>query len=125
MLVDQSSWLAAEGQVFRIAAGHPEQVQDILADEARRRLQAPEAAPADLVVAGNNPWPGDPMQSFKALLHHRAACLPGGVLLGLFWTDPNEIDRSFPINALRGIAATGRAGGWAIREAPADGAAHC
>ena len=102
-------------QVFRIVAGHPEQVQDILADEARRRLQAPEAALADLVIAGNNPWPGDPMQSFKALLHHRAACASGGVLAGLFWTDPNEIDRSFPMNALRRIAATGRAGGWAIQ----------
>ena len=103
------------GQVFRIVAGHPEQVQDILAQEARRRLQAPEASPADLVVAGNDPWPGDPMQSFKALLHHRAACAPGGVLVGLFWTDPDEIDRSFPINVLRRIAGTGRAGGWTIR----------
>ena len=28
------------------------------------------------------------MQSFKVLLHHRAACRPGGVLVGLFWTDP-------------------------------------
>ena len=28
------------GQVFRIVAGHPERVQDILAEEARRRLQA-------------------------------------------------------------------------------------
>ncbi len=102
-------------QVFRIAAGHPERVQDILADEARRRLQAPQASPADIVIAGNNPWPGDPMQSFKVLLHHRAACAPGGVLAGLFWTDPNEIDRSFPMNALRSIAATGRAGGWAIQ----------
>ncbi len=104
----------SEGQVFQIAAGHPEHVQDMLAVEARRRLQAPESPPADLVIAGNHPWPGDPMQSFKALLHHRAGCLPEGVLLGLFWTDPNEIDRSFSINALRGIAATGRAGGWAI-----------
>jgi hypothetical protein len=102
-------------QVFRIAAGDPERVQDILADEARRRLQAPQASPADIVIAGNNPWPGDPMQSFKVLLHHRAACVPGGVLAGLFWTDPNEIDRSFPTNALRSIAATGRAGGWAIQ----------
>jgi nickel-dependent lactate racemase len=103
------------GQVFRIVAGHPERVQDILAEEARRRLQAPVAVAADLVVAGNDPWPGDPMQSFKVLLHHRAASLPGGVLAGLFWTDPNEIDRSFPINALRKIAATGRWGGWTIR----------
>jgi hypothetical protein len=109
-----SHLMGGQQQVFRIAAGHPEQVQDILSDEAQRRLQAPEAAPADLVIAGNNPWPGDPMQSFKALLHHRAACISGGVLAGLFWTDPNEIDRSFSINALRHIAATGRAGGWAI-----------
>jgi lactate racemase len=104
-----------QGKVFRVVAGNPEQVQDILAIEARRRFQAPESAPADLVIAGNNPWPGDPMQSFKVLLHHRAACLPGGVLLGLFWTDPNEINRSFPINVVRRIAATGRAGGWAIQ----------
>ncbi len=106
---------AGRGQVFRIVAGHPEQVQNILAVEARRRLEAPDASPADVVVAGNDPWPGDPMQSFKALLHHRAACAPGGVLVGLFWTDPLEIDRSFPIDALRRIAATGRAGGWGIR----------
>jgi lactate racemase len=103
------------GQVFRIVAGHPERVQDLLAEEARRRLQAPEAAPAEVVVAGNDPWPGDPMQSFKVLLHHRAASLPGGVLAGLFWTDPDEIDRSFPINALRCIAGTGVWGGWTIR----------
>jgi lactate racemase len=102
-------------QVFRIVAGHPERVQDLLAEEARQRFQTPEAATADLVVAGNDPWPGDPMQSFKVLLHHRAASEPGGVLAGLFWTDPNEIDRSFPINALRKIAATGRWGGWTIR----------
>ena len=55
------------------------------------------------------------MQSFKVLLHHRAVCRPGGVLVGLFWTDPAEIDRSFPIAALRRIAATGACGGWAIR----------
>ena len=96
-------------------AGHPEPVQDRLADEARRRFQAPGAAPADVVVAGNHPWPGDPMQSFKVLLHHRAACRPGGVLVGLFWTDPDEIGRSFPVSALRRIAATGAWGGRAIR----------
>ena len=103
------------GQVFRIVAGDPERVQDILAEEARRRLQAPEGPPADLVVAGNDPWPGDPMQSFKVLLHHRAASRPGGVLTGLFWTDPDEIDRSFPLKALGCIAATGAWGGWTIR----------
>jgi hypothetical protein len=78
-------------------------------------LQATPSAPADVIVAGNHPWPGDPMQSFKVLLHHRAACLPGGVLVGLFWTDPAEIARSFSITTLRRIAATGAFGGWTIR----------
>ncbi len=80
--------------------------------EAILRALAPAA---DLIVAGNDPWPGDPMQSFKVLLHHRGACRPGGVLVGLFWTDPAEIDRSFPIAKLRSIAATGALGGWTIR----------
>jgi hypothetical protein len=111
-----SHLLGGSGQVVRIVTGHPERVQDLLADEARRRFQARWAAPADLVVVGNNPWPGDPMQSFKVLLHHRAACRPGGVLVGLFWTNPDEIDRSFPLPALRQIAATGRWGGWTIRK---------
>ena len=106
---------AGRGQVLRVVAGSPKRVQDILAEEAVRRLRAPEEGPADLVVAGNHPWPGDPMQSFKVLLHHRAACHSSGVLAGLFWTDPDEIDRSFPIKALRRIAATGRWGGWTIR----------
>jgi lactate racemase len=110
-----SHLIGGPGQVFRVIAGHPEPVQDRLAGEARRRFQAPGAAPADVVVAGNHPWPGDPMQSFKVLLHHRAACRPGGVLVGLFWTDPDEIGRSFPVSALRRIAATGAWGGRAIR----------
>ncbi len=110
-----SHLIGGPGQLFRIVAGHPERVQDRLADEARRRFQAPASAPADVVVAGNHPWPGDPMQSFKVLLHHRGACRPGGALVGLFWTDPDEIGRSFPISALRRIAATGAWGGWAIR----------
>ena len=104
------------GQVFRVLAGHPERVQDILAEEAKRRLQGGAAPLADIVVAGNHPWPGDPMQSFKVLLHHREACRKGGVLAGLFWTDPDEIDRSFPIGALKCIAATGRLGDWSIRQ---------
>ena len=110
-----SHLIGAPGQVFRVLAGRPETVQDRLAAEARRRFRAPAAAPADIVVAGNHPWPGDPMQSFKVLLHHRAACQPGGVLVGLFWTDPDEIDRSFPRTAMRLIAATGAPGGWVIR----------
>ncbi|HEX8203299.1 MAG TPA: hypothetical protein VF590_22675, partial [Isosphaeraceae bacterium] len=61
------------------------------------------------------PWPGDPMQSFKVLLQHRAAGRPGGVLVGVFRTDPGQIDRSFPLPALRAIAATGAPGGWVAR----------
>ena len=111
-----SHLIGGPGQVFRVVAGRPEAVQEMLAAEARRRFQAPGAGgPADVVIAGNHPWPGDPMQSFKVLLHHRAACRPGGVLVGLFWTDPAEIGRSFPVGALRKIAATGALGGWGIR----------
>jgi hypothetical protein len=112
-----SHLIGGPGQVFRVVAGHPAPVQDLLAAEARRRFQAPadEGGPADVVVAGNHPWPGDPMQSFKVLLHHRAACRPRGALVGLFWTDPAEMDRSFPAGALRRIAATGAVGAWAIR----------
>ena len=107
--------IGRQGQVFSVIAGDPECVQDLLAVEVRQRNQAPPSALADLIVAGNHPWPGDPMQSFKVLLQHRAACRPGGVLVGLFWTDPAEIDRSFPISTLRWIAATGAFGGWTIR----------
>jgi hypothetical protein len=110
-----SHLLGAPGQVFAVLAGHPEGVQDRLAAEARRRFEAPAAPPADLVVAGNHPWPGDPMQSFKVLLQHRAACRPGGVLVGFFWTDPGEIDRSFPLSLSRAIAASGAAGAWGLR----------
>ena len=110
-----SHLIGGPGHVFRVIVGHPDRVQDLLAEEARRRFQAPAAAAADVIVACNYPWPGDPMQSFKVLLHHRAACRRGGVLVGLFWTDPEEIGRSFPISALRRIASTGSLGGWAIR----------
>jgi lactate racemase len=110
-----SQLTGGSGEVLRIVAGHPEVVQDQLAEEARCRLEAPDAPPADVVIAGNDPWPGDPMQSFKVLLHHRAASVAGGVLIGMFWTDENEIDRSFPIKALRQIAVTGRLGGWGLR----------
>jgi lactate racemase len=103
-------------QIFQIAAGDPKDVQDVLAVEVKRRFLAPSAVPADLAIVGNFPWPGDPMQSFKVLLHHQAACRPGGVLIGIFWTDEREIDRSFPMATLRAIAATGCFGGWAIRQ---------
>ena len=112
-----SHLLGPPGTVLHVAAGHPDAVQDRLAAEARRRFRAPEVDPrsVDVVVAGNDPWPGDPMMSFKVLLQHRAAGRPGGVLAGFFWTDPREIDRSVPMPALRTIAATGPAGGWLIR----------
>ncbi len=96
--------LGPPGQVFRVLAGDVDRVQAALSDEARHRYAAPPVGgmPADVVVAGNHPWPGDPMQSFKVLLNHRAAGRPGGVLVGLFWTDPGEIDRSFPMPAPAG-----------------------
>jgi hypothetical protein len=100
------------GDVLRVAAGDTDVVQQILSAEAVRRFCAPDAPPADLIVAGNAPWPGDPMMSFKALLHHRAASRPLGVLVGFFWTDPAEIDRSMPMPAMKAIAATGVVGGW-------------
>jgi hypothetical protein len=113
-----SHLLGPPGTVLHVATGHPDPVQDALATEARRRFRALEVDPStvDIVVAGNDPWPGDPMMSFKVLLQHRAAGRPGGVLAGFFWTDPAEIDRSVPMSALRGIASTGAAGGWMIRK---------
>ena len=113
--VSISHVIGEPGQIFRVASGAPEAVQDALAAEVARRYRAPDAAPADVVVAGNAPWPGDPMQSFKVLLNHRAGCRPGGALVGLFWTDPGEIDRSFPMPAMRAIAASGAVGGSVLR----------
>jgi hypothetical protein len=113
--VSVSHLLGSPGTVLRVRCGHPDLVQDALASEARRRLAAPPAAPADVVAAGNHPWPGDPMQSFKVLLQHRAACRKGGVLAGFFWTDPDEMDRSFPMPAMRLIAAGGAPAGWIAR----------
>ncbi len=113
--VSISHLLGDPGQVLRVECGDPPTVQGALAVEARRRLRAPHREPADLVIAGNDPWPGDPMQSFKVLLNHRAACRKGGALVGFFWTDPAEIDRSFPMPVMRFIAATGVPGGWVAR----------
>jgi hypothetical protein len=110
-----SHLIGGPGQIMRVLAGQPEIVQDHLAAEARQRFQAPTSVQADLVVVGNHPWPGDPMQSFKVLLHHRFACRPGGVLIGLFWTDPEEIDRSLPRTTMGLISGTGALGGWVIR----------
>jgi nickel-dependent lactate racemase len=113
--VSISHLIGAPGEILHVASGPPDLVQQALSAEARRRFQAPDAPAADLVVAGNHPWPGDPMQSFKVLLQHRAASRPGGVLVGFFWTDPEQIDRSFPMAALRAIARSGPPGGWVIR----------
>jgi len=115
--VSISHLLGPPGTVLHVASGHPDQVQDRLAAEARQRFEAPAVPPdkVDVVVAGNAPWPGDPMMSFKVLLQHRSAGRPGGVLVGFFWTDPLEIDRTVPLATLRAIAATGAPGGWIIR----------
>lgn len=110
-----SHLLGTPGQVLHVASGAPEDVQGGLAAEAQRRFRVAPGEPADVIVAGNAPWPGDPMQSFKVLLNHREAGRPGGVLVGLFWTDPGEIDRSFPLGPMRAIAASGAAGGWFLR----------
>lgn len=107
--------LGPPGTILSVAAGEVDAVQTALSDEARRRFCARPGPPADVVIASNHPWPGDPMQSFKVLLNHRAAAAPDGVLVGLFWTDPGEIDRSFPMPALRAVAATGAVGGWVVR----------
>lgn len=107
--------LGPPGTILRVATGEVDAVQAELSDEVRRRFQSIAREPADVVIAGNHPWPGDPMQSFKVLLNHRAAATPDGVLVGLFWTDPREIDRSFPMPALRAVAATGAVGGWVVR----------
>jgi hypothetical protein len=87
----------------------------VLASEAERRFRVPEADAAQVVVAGNHPWPGDPLQSFKVLLHHRAASSAGGLLIGFFWTNPAEIDRSLSLGSIKRIAATGAVGGAVIR----------
>jgi lactate racemase len=110
-----SHLLGDQGQVLRVVAGHPDAAQDALSIEARSRFRAPPALPADLVVAGNAPWPGDPMMSFKVLLQHRAAGKPGGVLAGFFWTNPAEIDRTVPMAATKAVAATGAVGGYVAR----------
>ena len=117
--VSISHLIGSPGEIFRVRTGDPTLVQAALADEARARLQfhpdPANAGPADIVAAGNHPWPGDPMQSFKVLLQHRAACRKGGILAGFFWTDPEQIDRSFPLTAMKAIAASGPAGGWFLK----------
>jgi hypothetical protein len=105
-------------EIFAVSAGEPDMVALKNASEARRRFRWPgisQGALPELVIVGNSPWPGDPMHSFKTLLNHRSACKPGGVLAGVFWTDPAELGRSFPVGAARSIARSGRAGALATR----------
>ena len=110
-----SHLLGDAGQVFRVASGDVDAVQTVLSRDAAQRFRVPDSDPADIVIAGNDPWPGDPMMSFKVLINHRAAAKPGGLLIGLFWTDPAEIDRTMPMGMLRTIAAGGAVGGWIAR----------
>ena len=105
-------------EVFKVLAGEPDEVEMQLAGEAKRRFEfRPDANKplADLIIAGNAPWPGDPMHSFKVLLNHRAACKPGGILAGVFWTDPDELGRSFPLGPAKMIAKSGRIGAMATQ----------
>ncbi len=106
------------GEIFEIAAGEPDEVELKLAELARIRF-AFEADPtskrADAILVGNAPWPGDPLHSFKVLLNHRAACKPGGVLAGVFWTDPAELGRSFSPGLARFISKSGPIGALATR----------
>lgn len=104
-------------EIFAVSAGDPDQVEQHLATMARQRFeysQGPQSL-ADLIIVGNAPWPGDPMHSFKTLLNHRNACKPGGILAGIFWTDPEELGRSFPLGIARAIAQSGKIGTLATR----------
>ena len=92
-------WRAGEGRCSRSLQAILSEFR-ICSGRSATTVSGTRCGTAHVLVAGNHPWPGDPMQSFKVLLHHRAASMPGGVLIGMFWTDPNEIDRSFPIKAL-------------------------
>ncbi|MBI1324600.1 DUF2088 domain-containing protein [bacterium] len=105
-------------EIFEVAAGDPDEVELKLAEEAMRRfafVPDPTGNLADAIVVGNAPWPGDPLHSFKVLLNHRAACKPGGVLAGVFWTDPAELGRSFSPGLARLISKSGPVGAIATR----------
>ena len=117
-----SHLLGPPGTVLHVAAGHPDPVQDRPGEPKRPGAGSgvPEVNPStvDVVVAGNDPWPGDPMMSFKVLLQHRAAGRPGGVLAGFFWTDP-ESDRPLSAQCTRAERDRGNrepSGGWMIRQ---------
>ena len=84
-----------------MVAGDPERVQDLLAAEVSKRFHAPPSAPADLVIVGNHPGRATPCRASRLYFSTGRPADRGGVLVGLFWTDPAEIDRSFPIFALR------------------------
>jgi hypothetical protein len=105
-------------EIFEVMAGEPDDLEMRLATIAKQRFEFKsdkQTKLADLIIVGNAPWPGDPMHSFKVLLNHRAACRKGGVLAGVFWTDPAEIGRSFPLGPAKWIARSGRAGAIVTR----------
>jgi hypothetical protein len=106
--------MGAPSQVLHLACGDVDAVQARLSNDAQARYRR-VVEPARAVVVGNFPWPGDPMMSFKALINHLAAVQPNGVLIGCFWTDPAELERSLPTNVLKPIAASGRLGAALIR----------
>lgn len=106
------------GEIFEIAAGDPDEVESKLAEQVRRRFACipdPSGKLSDTILVGNAPWPGDPLHSFKVLLNHRAACKPGGILAGVFWTDPAELGRSFSPGLARAISKSGAIGAMATR----------
>ncbi len=105
-------------EIFDVAAGDPDEVELKLAGQVRRRFSFPSDPSgklSDAILVGNAPWPGDPLHSFKVLLNHRAACKPGGVLAGVFWTDPAELGRSFSPGLARLISKSGPLGALATR----------
>lgn len=105
--VSVSHVLGPTGEVLDVAAGEPLSVQERLAAEVRRRGLAPPRDLVDAVIVGNAPWAGDPVQSFKVLLQHRAALRPGGLLIGFFWTRPDAIEGTLPGYALILFSAVG------------------
>ena len=111
-----SHLIGGPGQVLRVERG-PTRARsgDPAPAEARRRFQAPVARAGRRGRGGQSPLAGRPDAELQGAAAPSRSRRPGGVLVGLFWTDPAEIDRSFPRAAMRLISATGAPGGWAIR----------
>ncbi len=122
-----SHLLGHPGQVLSVAAGDVDQVQERLSSTARHRLKAPDSEPADVVIAGNHPWPGDPMQSFKVLLEPSGLGAkrrrPGWLLL-----DRSRGNRPLVPHAgsegHRGLGCAGRLGREARLEGGRSGGFH-